>query len=264
MPRVVIPQSNFIEQDIYTQKYNVRYRILSDNQNNFSYWSPIFEVDPQFIFIEGSFDIPGHLVMQKQNNHVALSWDSVGIYKNISGIDTLIGVLPEYDMWIQLTENAGANASDWLYRERIATTSMSENVPATYTDAGGTSGRVPKWMRVEVYRPGRPTIRYNDLNITITQNGTSVDTTNDTVTASAHGLDTGDTIVYTALSAIGGLTTDTAYWVRVVNANTFSLYNHRSEAISNVNKINLSSTGSGTGNFDRYPFLLYKNKVTNL
>ena len=159
MPRVVIPQSNFIEQDIYTQKYNVRYRIVSDNQNNFSYWSPIFEVDPEFIFVQGSFDIPGNLIMEKHTGYVTSTWDSVGIYKDIDGVDTLIAALNEYDLWVQYAENGGANPSDWIYEERLETNSTNENIPATYTDAGGTAGRTPRWMRVEIYRPGRPILR---------------------------------------------------------------------------------------------------------
>lgn len=265
MPKIIIPREGLPEMDIYTQKYNVRYRIVSENQNNISYWSPIFEIDPGFIFVQGSFINPGQLVMQKHTGYVANTWDSVGIYKTIDLVDTLLGEIDQYDFWIQYTENGGANPSDWMHKERISTTSMNEVVPATYTDAGGTSGRVPKWMRVEIYRPGRPVLRYNDINISITQNGTTVNTTSDTIiTPTAHGLSTGDTLVYTASSAIGGLTTDTAYWANVVNTTTFGLYESRAEAIENINKINLSSTGSGTGTFDRYPFLLYKEKVTTL
>lgn len=265
MPKVIISKNNFFEQDIYTQKFNVRFRIISDNQNNFSYWSPIFQVDPQFIFIPGNLDTSGSLLMEKHTGYVANIWDSVSICKEVNSVNTLIDQLSEYDFWIQYTEDNEENPSDWIYKERINTTSFNQNIPETYTDATGVSGRVPTLLKVEVYRPGRPILRYSDNNISITQNSTSVGLATDTiVTASAHSLTTGDTIVYTSSSAIGGLVTDTAYWIRVVNPTTFNIYNNRLDAINDVNKINLTSTGSGTGNFDRYPFLLYKNKINDL
>lgn len=265
MPKVTISKNNFFEQDVYTQKFNVRFRIISDNQNNFSYWSPIFEVDPQFIFIQGNLNVPGSLLMEKHTGYVANIWDGVSIYKEIDSVNTLIDQLTEYDCWIQYTEDDGANPSEWIYKERILTTSFNQNIPNSYTDATGTPGRVPTWLRVEVYRPGRPVLRYNDISVSITQNSTSVGLATDTVvTASVHGFSTGDSIVYTSDSPIGGLSTDTAYWIKVINDTTFNLYNNHSDAVNDVNKINLTSTGSGTGNFDRYPFLLYKNKVIDL
>lgn len=259
--KLIIPRESLPDINIYTESYEVRFRITTEDRNRFSYWSPIFSINPQFIYIQGDFNEPGDLVMQKHTGYVASTWDSVSIYKDINNV----GILPNYDFWVQYTENNGANASNWIYRERISTTSMNENIPATYVDSNGVTGRVPKWMKVEIYRPGRPVARYSDLTVSIVQSGSTVNITNDTiVTASAHGLETGDAIVYTATSAIGGLTTDTAYWVRYVTATTFSLYNHKSEAINNVNKVNLTSTGSNSATFTRYPFLLYKNKVTSL
>lgn len=257
--KLIIPKESLPDINVFTENYEVRFRITTEDRNRFSYWSPIFSINPGFVYIQGDFDDPGTLVMQKHTGYVASTWDSVSIYKD----NNFVGKITSYDFWVQYAENSGANPSDWIYRERVATTSMNENIPATYVDANGVS-RTPRWLRVEIYAPGRPTNRYTDLEISITQNGTSVDTTNDTVTASAHGFSTGDIVVYNASSVIGNLSTDTAYFIRVVNANTFSLYSHRSEAIDNVNKINLSSTGSGTGTFARYPFLLYKNKVTTL
>lgn len=255
-----IPYTSLPEFNIITENYQIRYRLKSDDGNKTSAWSPIYSINPEFVYIQGDFEEPGHLIMQKHTGYVTSSWDSVSIYRD----SILLGRLANYDLWAQYAENAGANPSEWIYKERVSTTSLNENIPATYIDSNGIS-RTPKWLRIEIYRPGRPVARYSDLSISITQDGTTVNTTNNTiVTASAHGLETGDAIVYTASSAIGGLTTDTAYWVRFISNTTFSLFNHKSEAISNTNIIDLTSTGSGTGTFDRYPFLLYKNKVTTL
>lgn len=262
-----IPYSSLPEINTLTQDYQVRFRLKSEDGNRTSAWSPIYSISPNFIYIQGDLNKPGVLLLQKQSPspskaYVSLIWDGVGIYRD--GIN-LVGKLDKYDFWLQYTENNETNPSDWIYRERVFTTSMNENVPTTYTDATGNDTRVPKIMKAEIYAPSTPISRYSDKAVSITQNVTYVNTTTDTlISASAHGFQTGDTVVYTSSTPIGGLTNDLAYWVNVSTSTSFSLYNSRSEAIANVNKIDLTSTGSGTGSFDRYPFLLYKGFITNL
>lgn len=262
-----IPYSKLPEFNTLTEKYQVRYRLKSDDGSKVSAWSPIYSIDPNFLYIQGDLVTPGTILIQKQSPSpskafVSVVWDGVGIYKDINN---LIGKLDKYDFWFQYTENNGANPSNWIYGERIFTTSMNENVPATYTDSTGNTTRIPKWMRVEVYIPGTPISRYTDKTISITQSSTTVNiTSNAIVTASAHGLETGDAIVYASSNVIGGLENDTVYWVRVSSSTTFHLHNHKSEALKSLNTIDLTTTGSETGTFTRYPFLLYKSIITTL
>lgn len=265
MPRVVIPQTNFIEQDIYTQKYNVRYRIVSDNQNNISYWSPIFEVDPEIIFWPGTVDIPGSIYLEKLgSDFVTITWDSVALYKEVSGTLTNIGELPFYDLWIKWAQNSGANPSDWIYKERIASTSLNINIPSSYIDSNGTPRSSPKYLYVEVYRPGRPTTRY-EQTYEFPQNSTTVDTTNDYINfGQGHGSATGTAGLYVSASAIGGLTTSTTYYTRTIDYTTIALYPTKQDALDNTNKINLTSTGSGTGSFTGFPFRMYDALITSL
>lgn len=262
-----IPYTSMPEINTITQDYQVRYRLRSEDGSRLSAWSPIYSISPKFLYIQGDFSKPGTLIMQKQSPapgkaYVSLIWDSVSIYKDIN---TSIGRIDKYDFWLQYTEVGGANPSDWIYRERVSTTSMNENVPTTYTDSTGNTTRVPKLMNAEIYAPATPILRYSDKTVSITQNVTYVNTSTDTViTTSAHGLETGDAVIYISSNPIGGITNDSAYWINVSTSTSFSLYNSRSEAILNINKVNLTSTGSGTGTFSRYPFLLYKGIVTNL
>lgn len=265
MPKVVIPKNNFIEQDIYTQKYNIRYRIVSDNQNNFSYWSPIFEINPELIFWPGTIEIPGSMKVEKLGSGFAtITWDSVSIYKFIDNNFSFIGELEQYDLWIRWAQNSGANPSDWIYKERISTTSVNINIPSSYIDSGGTTRTSPKYLYVEVYRPGRPIIRY-EQTYSFPQNSTTVNTTNDTIDfGQGHGSATGTAGLYVATSAIGGLTSNTTYYTRTINFTTISLYATKDDALNNTNKINLTSTGSGTGSFTGFPFRMYDGLITTL
>ena len=265
MPRVVIPQSNFIEQDIYTQKYNVRYKIVSENQNNFSYWSPIFQVDPEIIFWRGTIDLPGNMFLEKLgSSFVTITWDSVALYKEIEGTLTNIAELSEYDLWIKWAQNGGANPSDWIYKERLETTSVNINIPSSYIDSGGTPRSSPKYMYAEVYRPGRPIMRY-EQTYEFPQNSNTIDITNDYINfGQGHGSSTGTPGLYTSATPIGGLTSGNTYYTRTINYTTIALYPTKSDALNNTNKINLTSTGSGTGSFTGFPFRMYDALITSL
>lgn len=265
MPQVVIGRKNFIEQDIYTQKYNVRFRIISDNQNNFSYWSPIFEVDPEFIFWPGSITAPGVIRLEKiGSSSVSVTWDSVDIYKSINGVLTNIAELQSYDIWIRWAQTAGANPSDWIYKERISSTSVNINIPATYIDATNVSRSNPKYLYVEIYRPGRPIIRYNQT-YEFPQNSTTVDIVNDYINFGiGHGSATGTAALYTSANPIGGLTSATTYYSRTVDFTTISLHPTKQNALDNVNKINFTSVGSNTGSFTGLPFRIYDDLITTL
>lgn len=265
MPKAVISKNNFIEQDIYTQKYNVRYRILSDNQNNFSYWSPIFQVDPEIIFQPGTIQIPGQLYVEKLGTGFAsITWDSVSMYKIINNSFSYIGEIGEYDLWIRWAQNGGANPSNWIYKERISTTSVNINIPASYIDSTGVSRNTPRYLYVEIYRPGRPIIRY-EQTYEFPQNSTTVDIVNDEIDfGQGHGSATGTAGLYVSTSAIGGLTSNTTYYTRTINFTTISLYPTKTDALNNTNKINLTSTGSGTGSFTGFPFRMYNGLITTL
>lgn len=265
MPKIIIPKENFPEMDIYTQKYNVRYRIVTDNQNNLSYWSPIFQVDPEIIFWRGTIDIPGYMYLEKLgSSFVTATWDSVSMYKEVDGELVNIGELPHYDLWIKWAGNGGANPSDWIYKERIASTSVNINIPSAYIDSTGVTRSSPKYMYAEIYRPGRPIIRY-DQTYEFLQNSTTVDVVNNWIDfGQGHGSATGTPGLYTSATPIGGLTSGTTYYTRTINYTTIALYATKQNALDDVSRINLTSTGSGTGSFSGFPFRMYDAVITTL
>ena len=265
MPKVTIPKEGFEEMDIYTQKYNVRYRIITNNRNNLSTWSPIFEVDPEFLFQGGTIEIPGRLLLDKvTSGYVAITWDPASIYKEVEGLLKYLSKLNYYDVWIRWAQSSGNNPSDWIYEERVAASSLNINIPASYIDSTGITRTSPKYMYVEVYRPGRPISRY-EQTYEFAQNATTVNITDHTINfGRGHGSNTGAAGLYLSATPIGGLTNNTTYYTRTINYTTIALYATKQNALDNVSRINLTSTGSGTGSFTGFPFRLYNEVITTL
>jgi hypothetical protein len=263
MPKITLPQDPFQEVDIYTGKYNVRYRLISDNKNNFSNWSPIFEVDPEFIYQRGTLDIPGYMELTKVGSAVNVVWDPINIYKIVDDSFTKIAEVAYYDLWIMWAGNGGANPGDWIYKERLSGTSVNINVPDQYIDSEGIS-RTPRYMYAEVYRPGRPVLRYNQT-YEFPQNSTTVDTTNNWIDfGRGHQSSSGTPGLYVSSTPIGGLTSGNTYYTRTIDYTTIALYDNREDSLDDTNRKNLTSTGSGTGSFTGYPLRMYDNLITTL
>ena len=73
--------------------------------------------------------------------------------------------------------------------------------------------------------------------------GANVDYTDNEITISTHGLNTGDSVSYTSTAAVTGLTTATTYFVIYVDENTISLATSAANATAGT-KIDLT-TGAG-------------------
>lgn len=267
MPKISISKEKFEEMDIYTQKYNVRYRIITDNQNNLSTWSPIFEVDPEFLFQGGTIEIPGRIFLDKiGGRYVAVTWDAASIYKGMAESLKYLSKLTSYDIWIRWALTGGANPSDWIYQERILSTSLNINVPATYIDSTGVTRTGPKYMYVEVYRPGRPISRY-EQTYEFPQNATTIDIVNNLIDfGRGHGSSTGTAGLYLSSTPIGGLTNNTTYYTRTIDYTTIALYSTRDAALTGnpASRVNLTGSPTGVGSFTGFPFRLYDGVITTL
>ena len=66
-------------------------------------------------------------------------------------------------------------------------------------------------------------VRGTSAQSALTVASSAINASNDRITISSHGLEDEDEIVYTASNAAGGLTNDTTYFVRKVDANTIEL-----------------------------------------
>jgi hypothetical protein len=83
-----IPKSNLPPIDSDTLKYNIRYRIISDDRNRSSHWSPIYNTDGTQIFgTSGALSITESIITAvwgDENNHpsydVFVSFDGDPFY----------------------------------------------------------------------------------------------------------------------------------------------------------------------------------------
>lgn len=262
--KIILPLNLFLETDIQDRNTKLRFRLISEDRNSISPWTSIFSVDPKFIYVKGTGETLGKILVQKSGSVINISWDSVSVNKYVDGSLSFLQELSEYDVWIKWAENGGTNPSDWIYKERIASTSLNINIPSSYIDSIGTVRPNPKYIYVEIYRIGRPISRFEDIDDFV-QNSFSVDTTNDTIFfEEGQEYATSSPIVYTSTTPIAGLTSGTTYYVRTVDSSRISLHPTEADAFSNTNKINLSGTPSGIGTITGYPLRMYSALTTNL
>lgn len=267
--KLIIPRESLPPTNAYTRGYEVRYRITTEDRNRFSYWSPIFFVDPELIYEVGSLELRGSLSIEKiGSSYVGVTWDSASVYKKIGDELSLLGELSEYDVWIRWAGSGGSNPSEWQRRERVSTTSININIPSTYPYTDPSTGIVtditPRYLYVEVYRPVRQIMRYEETR-TFLQNSSTVNVTDDYIYfAEGHGTVTATAGFYESDTPIGGLSDSTTYYTRTIDYFNISLHPTKQDAIDNTNKINLTGTPSGTGSFTGYTFRLYDGLVTTL
>ncbi len=204
--------------------YTLRYRIISEDRNRVSHWSPEYLVIPNFTYV------PGQINFGTANQVASFTWDSVTILKDtktvqsinnkqltsdiatlttdgahymsvgdwvtVEGVDSTFNgtykisavttntfsyykdhgnigstvVSPEgtyktnsfirnaleYDIWVRWDRNDGG---DWLYKERIESTTLSLPHPDTYTINGAIQPSPPNRVSVEIYLVGEPVAR---------------------------------------------------------------------------------------------------------
>jgi len=263
--KLIVPKEQFPGMSIYDPNYEVRFRIVSDDRNRVSAWSPIYSVNPEVVFIAGTQEIPGQIHLQKSGDTVMATWDSVTIYKDIDGSLSSVAELPYYDLWIKWAGNGGATPSNWTFKESVFSTSININIPNTYPDPNPPYGNItPKQLYIELYRPGRPISRYQETK-SFAQNAATINITDNTfILANGHGYTTGNSITYASTTPVSPLTNGGTYYIRAINYTIFALYPTSADAIADTNRVNLTGALSGTGSITGYPFRLYSGSITTL
>lgn len=136
--------------DPITEGYNVRYRIISEDKNRTSHWSPTFLIQPNYTFVSNTINF------NKNGSIGQQAWDSVAILKNGNEIRKAV----QYDVWIKADRSDGG---DWIYLERVSGTSVSFPIPQTYTINGVVQGSEPNKLTTEIYLLGNPISRDSDF-----------------------------------------------------------------------------------------------------
>lgn len=133
--------------------YSVRYRFISTDRNRTSHWSPVYLIVPDFTYV------PGNIYFHKAGNISSVAWDAVEITKVVGAETYSIRKALEYDIWVRW--DRGGGDGDWLYKERLETTSLSLPTPTTWTINGVVQGTAPNRLSIEIYLKGYPIERSN-------------------------------------------------------------------------------------------------------
>jgi len=267
--KIIVSRDELPDINAYTRQYEIRYRITNEERSRFSHWTPIFSVSTGILYEAGRLELRGQLKLEKiGSSYVGITWDQVSLYKKVGDNLILLGELRDYDVWTRWAANAGATPSEWEHRGRVASTSLNINIPATYPytnpSTGVVSNIVPKQLYVEIFRPTRPIVRFEETR-SFPQNSTTVDITNDYfVFEGGHGTATGTPGLYLSTTPVGGLSNNVTYYTRTIDFDRISLHPNKSDALTNSNKINLTGTPSGTGSFTGSTFMMYNESITNL
>jgi hypothetical protein len=123
--------------------YILRYRIVSEDKNRVSQWSPIFIAQPGYSFV------PGNLVVETGSVSASVVWNAVSIQKNFSEITKAAS----YDLWARWHNS---DAGDWVYVDRVTGTTYTLLLPNDYTINGVSQGTTPSFLDIEIYLRGFP------------------------------------------------------------------------------------------------------------
>lgn len=155
MAKYVIKKEDLPPISAESPSYAVRFRLVTENRNRFSSWSPIYNIFPNFVYQTGSIDA------SKSGGQVSVVWSPVSILKN--GIE--VGKLTEYDIWVNWYKHSNASG-DWIYQQRVLGTNTNLLIPSTYYSNGVNQNVAPDRLLIEIYAKGNPITRdFSDLRL---------------------------------------------------------------------------------------------------
>ena len=144
--KIKITQDNLPTINSITEKYDIRYRVISEDKNRTSHWSQIINIDPQYTYVSGNISISSSAL-------TTVAWDAVTIKIG----DQVIRQAKDYDVWVKWSKADGAG--DFVYAERISTNSIILVHPTTFYIDGVDQEESPNRVTVEVYLKGQPITR---------------------------------------------------------------------------------------------------------
>lgn len=128
--------------------YGVRYRIVSEDRNRVSHWSPVYFLDAQYTYVAGQ------IKFAKTSDVVTATWDKVEIKRG----DTSLGKVRDYEVWIKWGK---AGNGDWIYDGKSQTNTTNFIIPDTYFIDGVDQEEKPNQLTVEIFLESVPVSRTN-------------------------------------------------------------------------------------------------------
>lgn len=162
LQKTIVPLSTLPPLTIIGDKlgYYTRYRIVSNDRNKTSHWSPVYAITNNFDFRRPTDPLTGLEISQSAiaantvstsgTRIVTLSWEPVSAYINDNFITRALG----YDIWLKWYSNS--DDGDWFYEERITQTSLSLTRPSSFNLTNPSTGVITTYtgtnrLQVEIY-----------------------------------------------------------------------------------------------------------------
>lgn len=123
--------------------YAVRYRIVSEDKNRVSHWSPLYYLNAGYTYV------PGQIKISKTTQAVSVIWDKVKIVKSGSSL----GSIRDYEVWIKWGKSG---TGDWIHDGKSQTNSLSFIIPDTYFVNNVDQSTKPNEFSIQVFLEGIP------------------------------------------------------------------------------------------------------------
>jgi hypothetical protein len=152
--------------------YPVRYRIISEDGNRASHFSPIFNIVANYFFERPFGRLVSDIAIIRQGPIINVFWESVSVKDKATGSE--IKKASSYDLWIRWSK--GESNAEWLPAERVEGAQQGFYIPPSYVlEDGTTIQEEPNRLSVEIYiratkqsRNNAPLLVYEALNVDIT------------------------------------------------------------------------------------------------
>ena len=104
-----VPPSEMPPINSITQGYSVRYRIISEDRNRNSHWSPVYLIEPDYTFV------PGSIHFASGSQVATFTWDSVPILKETTSVQNINNKSLSSDIATLTTDTAHyMSVGDWV------------------------------------------------------------------------------------------------------------------------------------------------------
>ncbi len=145
--------------------YRIRYRIVSEDSNRFSHYSPTYTVRPNYIFVRPEGVDLDEVDIIRRRRYVNLFWGTAFIQEKVS--QNIIRPVDRYDVWLKW-ERVGETGV-WIPapRSELDGPRLGFPVPSSYdivvNNEVQTVQEEPTRLSVEVYVRARPQTRAESL-----------------------------------------------------------------------------------------------------
>jgi hypothetical protein len=143
--------------------YRIRYRVLAEDFNTFSHYSPIFNVRANYRFERPSQKQLSDISIVRIGPYINVVWEAARVKDRIN--DNTIKIQNRYNMWFKW--DRGETNGVWSLANTIDGTLQALVVPASYPLQNGTVvSQEPNRLSVEIYaKTLSPSRSYNNLLI---------------------------------------------------------------------------------------------------